>query len=471
MSGARGPGRVLVLGAGPTGLGAAWRLQEAGHADYLVLEAARGPGGLAASVVDSAGFTWDLGGHVQFSHYAAYDRVLDAAVGAWRWVERDAAVWIDRRFVPYPLQYNLHRLDGPLRDGLLAGLREAARRASEARPPASFDEWLERTYGPPLADHFLRPYNAKVWGHPLAEMDWGWIADRVAAPDLARVERNVRSGLDDDGWGPNRRFRYPAVGGTGAVWAGIAAWLPAERVRYGTRAAAVDARRRVVRVEDGGTEGYDTLVSTIPLDVLARITDGLPEATRGGAAALRHSSVHVVGVGLDGPMPERLRTLCWAYFPEAASPYYRVTVLSNYSSALVPGAGAWSLMAEACESASRPVDAARLPAEVLAAMKRDGLVGPGAAVASVWHRRLEHGYPTPTLGRDGALAEVQPALEKLAIHSRGRFGAWKYEASNQDHAFMQGVELADRLLTGSPEVTWSDPARANSGEFLERRAR
>jgi len=51
------------------------------------------------------------------------------------------------------------------------------------------------------------------------------------------------------------------------------------------------------------------------------------------------------------------------------------------------------------------------------------------------------------------------------VFSRGRFGGWKYEVSNQDHSFMQGVELVDRLVRGEPEITYFDPARANSGEF------
>src|SRR5262249_21764290 len=57
--------RVLIIGAGPTGLGAAWRLLAAGESDWLLCEAAVDAGGLASSVVDDAGFTWDLGGHVQ----------------------------------------------------------------------------------------------------------------------------------------------------------------------------------------------------------------------------------------------------------------------------------------------------------------------------------------------------------------------------------------------------------------------
>lgn len=43
-------------------------------------------------------------------------------------------------------------------------------------------------------------------------------------------------------------------------------------------------------------------------------------------------------------------------------------------------------------------------------------------------------------GRDQLLAELQPRLEALDIYSRGRFGGWKYEVSNQDHAFMQLFE-------------------------------
>ena len=59
---------ILIVGAGPTGLGAAWRLAKEDRADWLLCEAEPAAGGLAASVTDEHGFTWDLGGHVQFSH-------------------------------------------------------------------------------------------------------------------------------------------------------------------------------------------------------------------------------------------------------------------------------------------------------------------------------------------------------------------------------------------------------------------
>jgi len=131
------PGRVLILGAGPTGLGAAYRFQQLGFDNFHLLEAAPSPGGLATSVVDERGFTWDLGGHVQFSHYAYYDDVLDAALGnEWLWHERESWVWIKGRFVPYPFQNNIHRLDREDMELALLGLERAAATRPQFMPSA-----------------------------------------------------------------------------------------------------------------------------------------------------------------------------------------------------------------------------------------------------------------------------------------------------------------------------------------------
>ena len=64
-------------------------------------------------------------------------------------------------------------------------------------------------------------------------------------------------------------------------------------------------------------------------------------------------------------------------------------------------------------------------------------------------RRLEHGYPTPSLGRDAVLAEALPWLREQKIWSRGRFGSYKYEVGNQDHSLMLGVECADNVMFGT----------------------
>ena len=73
---------------------------------------------------------------------------------------------------------------------------------------------------------------------------------------------------------------------------------------------------------------------------------------------------------------------------------------------------------------------------------------------STWEMNVEYGYPVPTLGRDSALAVVQPWLEERRVYSRGRFGGWKYEVANMDHSVMQGVEWAERMVLGREERTY-----------------
>ena len=65
-----------------------------------------------------------------------------------------------------------------------------------------------------------------------------------------------------------------------------------------------------------------------------------------------------------------------------------------------------------------------------------------AEVVSCFYARLEHGYPIPTLGREAALGRALPALAARGIASVGRFGAYRYEVSNQDHSFVAGMRAA-----------------------------
>jgi hypothetical protein len=87
-------------------------------------------------------------------------------------------------------------------------------------------------------------------------------------------------------------------------------------------------------------------------------------------------------------------------------------------------------------------------------LRNTKLISDEDEVVSVWSYRAEHGYPTPSLERDDILDSVIPYLDKLGIHSRGRFGGWKYEVSNQDHSFMQGVEWVDWIRQGKVEETY-----------------
>ena len=69
--------RIVVVGAGPTGLCAAYRLTELGYTNWELLEGSGAPAGLACSVQDEAKFTWDIGVHCLFSHFEFFDALLD----------------------------------------------------------------------------------------------------------------------------------------------------------------------------------------------------------------------------------------------------------------------------------------------------------------------------------------------------------------------------------------------------------
>lgn len=449
---------IAILGAGPTGIGAALRLLELGETNFVVLDAGSSAGGLAGSCLDEHGFTWDLGGHVQFSHYRKFDDYMDLAFPpeGWLWHERESWIWLKDRFIPYPFQNNLHRLDPQDRwravEGLLAS--ESARKT-----PENFEQWILANFGQGIADLFLLPYNRKVWAHPLDSMDSKWVGERVAVPSLQQAMRSICLDQDQISWGPNRRFRFPLRGGTGAIWRSLAQRIPQRNLRLSTRVDAIDARSRTLRAGRHKLK-YEALINTAPLTWLTQAMGDRTLAQEAGK--LRFSTVHVIGIGMTGQPPESIRKMCWMYFPGPESSFYRVTVFSNYSPNNVPAPGAtWSLMAEVPESASIPQAQETLAARVAEQMHRIGLIGDTRTILSRWHKKLTPGYPTPTLDRSSILAQVLPQLESRRIYSRGRFGAWKYEVSNQDHSFMQGVEAVDHVLYGRAEPTLTQPDLVN----------
>jgi protoporphyrinogen oxidase len=362
--------------------------------------------------------------------------------------------------VPYPFQNNIRRLPPEDLDKCLQGLVEITR--SPRPTPSNFGEWIDATFGPGLAEVFLRPYNYKVWAFPPEWLNTGWVGERVAMTDLGRVLHNLAFQKDDLSWGPNNTFQFPKHGGTGSIWRACARQLPSNQIHFNTRVQQIDMDRREVITADGQSFRYDTLISTVSLRHLIRFTGQLalqPAADKG----LLYSSSHIVGLGLRGKPSPELATKCWMYFPESNCPFYRVTVFSNYSPFNVPDiAHNWSLMAEVSESSHKPVNPSDLLEEVIQGALRTRLIQSRNDIVSTWVYRAEHGYPTPGLHRDQSLAEILPVFEKHGVWSRGRFGAWKYEVSNQDHSFMQGVEVVEHLVNGRAEITLPDPNHANS---------
>ncbi|GJQ30756.1 MAG: amine oxidase [Phycisphaerae bacterium] len=476
-----GPPRIVIIGAGPTGLGAGYRLKELGHDNFLILERHGYVGGLAHSFTDPAGFTWDIGGHVMFSHYSYYDRCFERLMGdEFTLNNRESWVRMFDRWVPYPFQNNVRYLPPEACYECLSGLIKAQAGKGTVPSPAAarnFGEFIDAVFGEGIARHFMRPYNFKVWAYPPERMNKEWIGERVAVIDTDRALRNVVLGKDDFGWGPNNQFKFPLKGGTGEFYRRFGPVLgltkdgreqPGSHIRLNAAVASIDADAKVVTLADGHTEPYDHLLSTIPLDVLfakvLRTRDASFPATARAASGLLHSAGYMVGLGLKSRVPGggTPDTKSWMYFPEDNCPFYRVTYLSNYSPFMTPDKDHYySLLCEVSESSAKPTPGANgqnpdaVIEDCVRGLENAGLLAPGerANIVSRWCYYADYSYPTPSVERDEILTRVIPWLEARGIASRGRFGMWKYEVANTDHSLMQGVEWVNRLLRGEPETT------------------
>lgn len=458
-------GRLLIIGAGPTGIGAAYRLKKLGYEDFLLVEAAPKAGGLARSFVDDKGFTWDIGGHVQFSHYDYFDAAMKEALGeeGWLYHERESWVWIADRFVPYPFQNNIRYLPREMAAKAIRGLIN--RPPFKADPNKDFGTWIDQMMGEGLKEIFMAPYNYKVWAYPVDMMGSGWLGERVATVDLSRVTENILMERDDLSWGPNNTFQFPRHGGTGAIWTALAEQIGDKHLRCNTRIVSLDWQNKVAITAEGEKLEYDHVLTTMPLDTLSKtLTPELPIVTEASHQLLRSHS-HILGIGLTGEMPSKLAKKCWMYFPEDNCPFYRVTVFSHYSPNNVPEPETgkyWSLMTETSESTHKPVNREQLMEETIQGLLNTGLIHDRSQIVSQWSYVAEHGYPTPSLQRNALLSKIEPELKKAGVGSRGRFGAWKYEVSNQDHSFMQGVEWVNSVLFDVPELTVRFPDTANA---------
>lgn len=417
--------RFLVIGAGPTGLGAATRLTELGE-EHVVVDGADRVGGMASSHTDPQGFTWDLGGHVIHSHFAEFDEAVRKSQVELREVRRNGFVWLGGRLVPAPVQQHLDTLPGDLRPDA---------------PAANLADHYRNHFGAELFERFFEPFNRKMWSAPLELVDHTWTSLRSGSGAA-----NVPAlGLARDARPAVEHFPYP-LGGTGALWSAVAQRLTErDRILLGTRVVALDVPARTARLSDGTRLAYEFAISTAP------VTDALTWAGLPGGDALRASTVTAVGVGFDGTPPPALDGVTWVYCPDPDVPWYRLTVLSTYDPGNA-GEGRWSVLCEI--PSARQEDPVRATVASLVALGADA-----SRVVSTWSRELGLGYPVPTLGRDDVLHAADDALRPHGVFSRGRFGGWRYESCNQDYAFVQGRQAVDASLFGADETAYWHPER------------
>jgi hypothetical protein len=192
----------------------------------------------------------------------------------------------------------------------------------------------------------------------------------------------------------------------------------------------------------------------MPLDILVRSLKHCPDSVRRAVEGLEHTSVYMVGIGYETPLKD---DKSWMYFPQDHAPFYRATNFGKYSPANVPNGDTGRYSAYMTETAHsrykiEPIDG--LEERVEAGLRAAGVVEERPDVATATVVDIPYAYPVPTLNLGTALRTIQPWLMGNDVYSRGRFGSWRYEMGNMDHAVKMGIDVVHRIIDGRPEELW-----------------
>jgi protoporphyrinogen oxidase len=465
----------VVLGAGPTGLSAAYHL----GAGTLLIERNSTVGGWCRSI-EQGGYTFDYAGHIMFSNdpyvHVLYRKLLGDNV---HWQDREAWVYSKGVHTRYPFQGALNGLPPAVLKECIIGAIEArfgkldetsplaagsacskdaaitdccgdgtfatppgaayARLGNDSRssPPKNFEEFIYKVWGAGVAKHFAIPYNRKLWAVPLCEMETSWLGGRVPLPNLEEMIDGALRPVPKP-VGPNARFGYPLRGGFQALMNGFLPLLECE-LKLDADVTRVDAHNHEVVIADGTRVRYKKLISTAPLPELVRmIGDYVPPHVQHAAARLRHVSVRCVNLGVARP---GLTEKHWIYYPEDTV-FHRVFVQGNASPHCSP-AGGFGLTCEITYSPSKPLpcDGEDLIERCIADCIRVGLFGADDRVEVRNQVDMPYAYVIYDHARKRSVDTVRDWLRRHDILLAGRYSEWEYY--NSDHAFLAGRKAAD----------------------------
>jgi protoporphyrinogen oxidase len=458
---------LLILGAGPAGVGAAFRAARAGHR-VVVVERGQGPGGAAASF-ELDGIRVDHGSHRL--HPAIEPRILADLRGLLgeelQRRPRNGRIFLEGRWIGFPLRpADLARRLPP--SFAAAAARDAAT-AWARRPRAdTFAEVLRAGLGPTMCERFYFPYARKLWGLDPSELAGEQARRRVTAGSPARllalVARGARAGAGGAFfWYPRRGFGTISerlAEAAEAAGAELRFGAAAERVRLGDRGGVT------VTLAGGETVAARRVWSTIPLPVLARIAEPAPPAALLEAAGrLDFRAMLLVYLVLDGG---RFSPYDAHYLPDPGTPVTRVSEPTNYRDGDDP-AGRTVLCAELpCRRGGELWRAAdgELAGLVRATLRDRGL--PEPAVRAVAVRRLPAVYPVYRVGYAAAFDALDAwAASQPALLSFGRLGLFVHD--NTHHALAMAWAAADALAPdgGFDHEAWSAARRRFATHVVE----
>ncbi|MGH8893387.1 MAG: protoporphyrinogen/coproporphyrinogen oxidase [Actinomycetes bacterium] len=439
------PVDLIVLGAGPAGVGAAYRTARAGHR-VVVLERAPGPGGAAASF-ELDGIRVDHGSHrLHPATPAALLADLRGLLGEdLQTRPRNGRLRVAGSWVGFPLRPVELLRALPPRTTVRIGAEAVAAPLRRAGAP-SFAASLRKGLGPTLYGEMYAPYAEKLWGLPGERISADQAAKRVTADTpwkvaarVARLDRSARAGQ-------GRVFHYPRRGfgqivealAEAGVAAGIALRLGEEVVEVGHGTDGV-----TVRTGSGDVVQAAHAFSTVPLPVLARLcSPGPPTGVLASADRLGFRAMVLVYVVHAGG---RWTPYDAHYIPGPETPVTRLSEPANYRVSACDPADRTVLCAEvpcAVGDAVWTASEDELGALVDEALRVTGL--PPVSRAGVVVRRLPHVYPVYEPGYERHLAGLDDWVGSLPrVTTFGRLGLFAHD--NTHHALAMAYDAVTAL--------------------------
>ncbi|WP_113704877.1 protoporphyrinogen/coproporphyrinogen oxidase [Nonomuraea lactucae] len=429
---------LVVLGAGPSGLAAAWRAARRGLS-VVVLERAGHPGGLSASF-EVAGIRVDHGSHRL--HPATPPHLLrdlrELLGDDLQQRPRNGRLRMGDAWVGFPLKAG--ELARRLPPGLLARVGLDALTAPARRGSPTYAGTLRASLGPALYEALYAPYAVKLWGLPGEEIDEDQARKRVTADSPWKIARRLFRGRPD---GQGKIFYYPRRGfGQIVDVLADAAVAAGARMRLGTACTRIVVEADAVRLhtpEGELTAGH--VFSTIPMPALARLADpGPPPEVTEAAGRLRFRAMVLVYAVHQGG---RWTSYDAHYLPGPDTPVTRISEPANYRRSADDPADRSVLCFEVpCavgDDIWRADDHSELVRDTLA---RSGL--PPVDLADLVVRRLPQVYPVYETGYAAHLRGLDAWAGSLpGVTTFGRLGLFAHD--NTHHAMAMGYDAVAAL--------------------------
>ena len=435
---------LLILGAGPAGLGAAGEASRHGLRATLV-ERDPAPGGLCRTHARD-GYRFDTGGHRFITaDRDLLDRVTALCGDDLLLAQRTSEVQLLGRRFKYPLELPDLVRNLPPKLAARAAFAYLTRRRRR-RPPETFEEWAEDRFGRVLYELFLGPYTEKVWGVPPDQLSAEWATQRISFGDLWEVARTL---LRPPSRTPQRTyarsFLYPRLGigqlfeqiHTAASDAGAETLTDSRAVafeRQDNRITAVllETPRGPARIQ------ADTVLSTIPLPALLSLCEAPVPSD------LTFRPVRFLNLALESP--EVLPTT-WRYVGDGRLRAGRLQEPRKRSPHMAPP-GKTSLQVEIPYALDDAIDRASDP-ELLDRIRPE-LRALGVDLGQVrfaFTVRAPEAYPVHLRGVEHTRARALAAVDRLCnLRTFGRQGAFRFIFS--DAALRMGIEAARDAARG-----------------------